>query len=123
MSVKETLGESKAVTSEDVLDVQKISGKVPVMLDTKKILEVLNKLKKVSKDVYREWEENKFNVNHWFEVECLYERCPYMLLYLANDFKLKNVFNALLKVKGININTKGPFLNGLLYIGLLKMTM
>jgi hypothetical protein len=109
LGVKETSGESKAVALEDVLDALKISEKAPVMLDTKSILEVLNRLKEASGNVYREWEGNEFDVNHWFEVDCLHERFSYTLLYLAIDFKLKNVLDALLEVKEININAKGPF--------------
>lgn len=109
LSVKETSGESKAVALEDILDAQKISEKVPMMLDTKKILEVLNKSKEASGNVYREWEENKFDVNHWFEVDCLSGYCSYTLLYLAIDFKLDNLIDALLEVKEVDINARGPF--------------
>ncbi|UYC24162.1 ankyrin repeat domain-containing protein [Wolbachia endosymbiont of Aedes aegypti] len=109
LSVKETSGESKAVALEDILDAQKISEKVPMMLDTKKILKVLNKSKEASGNVYREWEENKFDVNHWFEVDCLSGYCSYTLLYLAIDFKLDNLIDALLEVKEVDINARGPF--------------
>ncbi|WP_246433187.1 hypothetical protein [Wolbachia endosymbiont of Spodoptera picta] len=47
LGVQETSEESKAVALEDVLNARKISEKVPVMLDTQKILKTLNRLKKV----------------------------------------------------------------------------
>ncbi|WP_265041640.1 ankyrin repeat domain-containing protein [Wolbachia endosymbiont (group B) of Melanostoma mellinum] len=78
------------------------------MLDTQKILETLNRLKKESGNVYREWKENEFDVNHWFEIDRLHERFSYTLLYLAIDFKLNNLTNAMLKVKGVNINSTSP---------------
>lgn len=83
LGVQETSEESKAVALEDVLNARKISEKVPVMLDVGKILETLKALKRASKNVYREWEKNKFDVNHWFKVDCLHERFSYTLLYLA----------------------------------------
>ncbi len=109
LGVQETSEESKAVALEDVLNARKISEKVPVMLDVGKILETLKALKRASKNVYREWEKNKFDVNHWFKVDCLHERFSYTLLYLAIDFKLNNLINAMLKVKGIDINAPSPF--------------
>ncbi|WP_241653908.1 ankyrin repeat domain-containing protein [Wolbachia endosymbiont of Nilaparvata lugens] len=108
LDVKETSGESKAVALEDILDAQKISEEVPIMLDTKKILEVLNKSKEASGNVYREWEENKFDVNHWFEVDCLSGYCSYTLLYLAMDFDLDNLTNAMIAIKGIDVNALSP---------------
>ncbi|WP_341810978.1 MULTISPECIES: ankyrin repeat domain-containing protein [unclassified Wolbachia] len=109
LGVQETSEESKAVALEDVLNARKISEKVPVMLDTQKILETLNRLKKESGNVYKEWEENEFNINYWFEIDCLHERFSYTLLYLAIDFKLNNLINSMLKVKGIDINAPSPF--------------
>ncbi|WP_353280516.1 ankyrin repeat domain-containing protein [Wolbachia endosymbiont (group B) of Cyclophora punctaria] len=109
LGVQETSEESKAVALEDVLNARKISEKVPVMLDTQKILKTLNRLKKESKNVYKEWKKAKFDVNYWFEIDCLHERFSYTLLYLAIDFKLSNLINAMLKVKGIDINAPGPF--------------
>ncbi|MFL3877266.1 hypothetical protein [Wolbachia endosymbiont of Trichogramma kaykai] len=47
LGVQEKSEESKAVALEDVLNARKISEKVPVMLDTQKILKTLNRLKKV----------------------------------------------------------------------------
>lgn len=57
----------------------------------------------------KEWEENEFNVNYWFEVDRLYELFPCVLLYLAIDFKLDNLINAMLEVEEININASSPF--------------
>ncbi|WP_237350037.1 ankyrin repeat domain-containing protein [Wolbachia endosymbiont of Cylisticus convexus] len=107
--VKETSGESKAVVLEDVLDARKISEKVPVMLDARRTLETLEVLKRASGNVYREWEKAKFDINHWFTVNCFNERFPYTLFYLATDFELKNVSIALLEVKESDINTESPF--------------
>ncbi|MFP3022378.1 MAG: ankyrin repeat domain-containing protein [Wolbachia sp.] len=111
LGVQETSEKSKAVTTEDVLNVRKTSEKMPVMLDTQKILEAIEKLKKASKDVYHEWKKARFNVNYWFtlnyDIHSGYDQ--YALLCLAMDFNLMNVFNALCKAKGININAKGPF--------------
>lgn len=111
LGVQETSEKSKAVTTEDVLNVRKTSEKMPVMLDTQKILEAIEKLKKASKDVYHEWKKARFNVNYWFtlnyDIHSGYDQ--YALLCLAMDFNLMNVFNALCKAKGININSKGPF--------------
>ncbi|MGL9758831.1 MAG: ankyrin repeat domain-containing protein [Wolbachia sp.] len=109
LGVQETSEESKAVALEDMLNARKISEKVPVMLDVGKILETLKALKRASKNVYREWEKNKFDVNHWFKVDCLHERFSYTLLYLAIDFKLDNLIDALLEVKEVDINARGPF--------------
>lgn len=109
LGVQETSEESKAVALEDLLNARKISEKVPVMLDTQKILKTLNRLKKESKNVYKEWKKAKFDVNYWFEIDCLHERFSYTLLYLAIDFKLNNLINAMLKVKGIDINAPSPF--------------
>ncbi|MGX9892544.1 ankyrin repeat domain-containing protein, partial [Wolbachia endosymbiont of Protocalliphora sialia] len=100
---------AKTVALEDVLNARKISKKVPVMLDTQKILETLEILKRASGNVYKEWEENKFDINYWFEVDCLHERYSYTLLYLAIDFKLDSLIDALLEVKEIDINARGPF--------------
>ncbi len=108
LGVQETSEESKAVALEDVLNARKISKKVPVMLDTQKILETLNRLKKESGNVYKEWKENEFNVNYWFEIDRLHERFSYTLLYLAIDFELNNLINAMLKVKGVDINATSP---------------
>lgn len=47
LGVQEKSEESKTVALEDVLNERKISEKVPVMLDTQKILKTLNRLKKV----------------------------------------------------------------------------
>lgn len=111
LGVQETSEKSKAVTTEDVLNVRKTSEKMPVMLDTQKILEAIEKLKKASKDVYHEWKKARFNVNYWFtlnyDIHSGYDQ--YALLCLAMDFNLMNVFNALCKAKGINIHSKGPF--------------
>ncbi|QJT93942.1 ankyrin repeat domain-containing protein [Wolbachia endosymbiont of Diaphorina citri] len=111
LGVQETSEKSKAVTTEDVLNVRKTSEKMPVMLDTQKILEAIEKLKKASKDVYHEWKKARFNVNYWFtlnyDIHSGYDQ--YGLLCLAMDFNLMNVFNALCKAKGINIHSKGPF--------------
>uniref|UniRef100_A0A3B0J731 Uncharacterized protein n=1 Tax=Wolbachia endosymbiont of Aleurodicus dispersus TaxID=1288877 RepID=A0A3B0J731_9RICK len=111
LGVQETSEKSKAVTTEDVLNVRKTSEKMPVMLDTQKILEAIEKLKKASKDVYHEWKKARFNVNYWFtlnyDIHSGYDQ--YSLLCLAMDFNLMNVFNALCKAKGINIHSKGPF--------------
>lgn len=109
LGVQETSEKSKAVELEDVLNARKISEKVPVMLDVGKILETLKALKRASKNVYREWEKNKFDVNHWFKVDCLHERFLYVLLYLVIDFKLDNLINAMLEVEGIDINAPSPF--------------
>lgn len=109
LGVQETSEESKAVALEDVLNARKISEKVPVMLDTQKILKTLNRLKKESKNVYKDWKKAKFDVNYWFEIDRLHERFPYTLLYLAIDFKLNNLIDAMLKVKGIDINAPSPF--------------
>ncbi|WP_241654124.1 ankyrin repeat domain-containing protein [Wolbachia endosymbiont of Laodelphax striatellus] len=111
LGVQETSEKSKAVTTEDVLNVRKTSEKMPVMLDTQKILEAIEKLKKASKDVYHEWKKARFNVNYWFtlnyDIHSGYDQ--YALLCLAMDFNLINVFNALCKAKEINIHSKGPF--------------
>ncbi|WP_419215028.1 ankyrin repeat domain-containing protein [Wolbachia endosymbiont of Rhagoletis cingulata] len=111
LGVQETSEKSKAVTTEDVLNVRKTPEKMPVMLDTQKILEAIEKLKKASKDVYHEWKKARFNVNYWFtlnyDIHSGYDQ--YSLLCLAMDFNLMNVFNALCKAKGINIHSKGPF--------------
>lgn len=109
LGVQETSEKPKAVALEDVLNARKISKKVPVMLDTQKILETLEILKRASGNVYKEWEENKFDVNHWFKVDCLHERFLYVLLYLVIDFKLDNLINAMLEVEGIDINAPSPF--------------
>lgn len=110
LGVQETSEKSKAVTTEDVLNVRKTSEKMPVMLDTQKILEAIEKLKKASKDVYHEWKKAKFNVNYWFtlnyDIHSGYDQ--YALLCLAMDFNLMNVFNAMLKVKGFDINATSP---------------
>ncbi|MCA7010754.1 ankyrin repeat domain-containing protein [Wolbachia endosymbiont of Tribolium confusum] len=109
LGVQETSEEPKAVALEDVLNARKISERVPVMLDARRMLETLEALKRASGNVYREWEEDEFDINHWFTVNCFNECFPYTLLYLAIDFKLNNVINAMLEVKEININAKGPF--------------
>ncbi|WP_255563487.1 ankyrin repeat domain-containing protein [Wolbachia endosymbiont of Bemisia tabaci] len=109
LSVQETSEEPKAVALEDVLNARKISEKVPAMLDTQKILKTLSRLKEESRSMYEDWKKAKFNINYWFEVDCLHERYSYTLLYLAIDFKLDSLIDALLEVKGIDINAPGPF--------------
>ncbi|WP_245970094.1 ankyrin repeat domain-containing protein [Wolbachia endosymbiont of Bemisia tabaci] len=109
LGVQETSEKSKAVALEDVLNARKISEKVPAMLDTQKILKTLSRLKEESRSMYEEWKKAKFNINYWFEVDCLHERYSYTLLYLAIDFKLDSLIDALLEVKGIDINAPGPF--------------
>jgi len=59
--------------------------------------------------VYKEWKKTKFDVNYWFEVDCLHERFSYTLLYLAIDFKLDYLIDALLEVEEVDINARGPF--------------
>ncbi|KLT22609.1 ankyrin repeat domain protein [Wolbachia endosymbiont of Armadillidium vulgare str. wVulC] len=112
LGVKETSGESKAVVLEDMLDALKISEKVPVMLDARETLKALEVLKRESRNMYKKWEENEFNVNYWFTVNYNILRSAHdqhTLLSLAISLRLKNVVDALLKVKRISINAKSPF--------------
>lgn len=112
--IKELLKEVKilwqAETSrmlEEISHELEISSNIPRVQETQEPLK--KRLKEESRSVYEEWEEAIFDVNHWFTVNCSNECFLYTLLYLAIDFKLNNVINAMLEVKDININAKSPF--------------
>lgn len=67
------------------------------------IEKVKEKLKVIDSSAYEEWEKTDFDVNYLFQVENI--QCA-LLHFVAYD-NLGNVAGALLKVEGINVNTKG----------------